>query len=79
MLAFETLNRVREALMPFAGRQRHYGYKPPTLAERRARAVVFLLNVRSLDGLTVEGLAHRYSLKPPVAELLLSQERARRG
>lgn len=51
-------------------RGNRYGTRAPTLAQRRARAITFLINARSLDGITDEKLAHDFGLPVKVvAEL----------
>ena len=56
-------------------RGNRYGTKPATQAQRRARCISFLINARSLDGITDEKLAHDFNLPlTTVAEL-----RARAG
>lgn len=56
-------------------RRGHFGTRAPTQAQRRARCISFLVNARSLEGISDEKLAHDFGLSvAAVAEL-----RARAG
>lgn len=58
-----------------ARRGNRYGTRAPTQAQRRARCISFLINARSLDGISDEKLAHDSQLPvKTIAEL-----RARAG
>lgn len=63
------------------GRARHFGYKPPGTdsAKARAAATLFLINARSLDGVTAGQLAHNHRLKPATAERMLRDAREQRA
>ncbi len=56
-------------------------YKAPGTDSARARAdaVVFLVNTRSLDGVSSAELARRHKLKPVTAQRLLEDEIERRS
>lgn len=58
--------------MPMAGRK-FYGTKAPSVAQRRMRAVLFLVNSPSLEGITAATLVRRFDLKPAVAQELLGK------
>lgn len=59
--------------------RRQFGSKKPSKANARASAVMFLLNARSIEGVTAEGLARQHNLKLADAEALLGNARRRRA
>jgi len=59
--------------------RRQFGAKQPSKASSRASAIMFLLNARSIEGVTAEGLARQYRLKLGEAEALLVSARERRA
>lgn len=62
-------------------RRYHSEYKPPGIDSPRARAQAtsFLVGARSIDHVTVDGLARQCRLKAKTAEYMLGRERQRRA